>query len=85
MAPVLVLSSDRFGLHRYRAGSDPSRYFLEVIMYDIIYQIVGHTWDTGSYSSTEQQIVYYTCCALIIILTCVFIDMIYRIFRHFWR
>ena len=54
-------------------------------MYDIIYQIVGHAWESNNYSSTEQQIIYYTCCSLIIILTCVFIDMIYRIFRHFWR
>ena len=54
-------------------------------MYDILYNIVSHTWDTSNYSSTEQQIYTYTCCALIIILTCVFIDMIYRVFSHFWR
>lgn len=52
-------------------------------MYDVIYEIIGHTWirDGGS----EQQYIYYTCCCLIIILTVVFIDMLYRVFRHFWR
>lgn len=51
-------------------------------MYNIIFDMIGHTWVTGD---NAQQYVYYTCCALIIILTVVFIDMVYRIFRHFWR
>lgn len=51
-------------------------------MYDLIYSIIGHAWQTGT---SEQQYIYYTCCALILILTCVFIDLIYRIFSHFWR
>ena len=51
-------------------------------MYDIINQIISHSWETGS---SEQQYIYYTCCALIVILTIVFIDMIYNIFSHFWR
>lgn len=51
-------------------------------MYDIIYNIIDHAWTS---STSEQQYIYYTCCSLIIILTCVFIDMIYRVFSHFWR
>lgn len=53
-------------------------------MYDVIYQIIGHVWNSN-YSSSEQQYIYYTCCCLIIILTVVFIDLLYRVFRHFWR
>ena len=51
-------------------------------MYDILYNIISHAWETGS---SEQQYIYCTCCALIIILTVVFIDMTYRVFSHFWR
>ena len=51
-------------------------------MYDIIYHIIDHSYVTGD---SMQQYVVYTCCALIVILTCVFIDMIYRIFSNFWR
>lgn len=54
-------------------------------MYDIVKQIISHSWDTGSYSSSEQQYIYYICGVLIIVLTVVFIDLIYRVFRHFWR
>lgn len=54
-------------------------------MYDLIKEIILHTWDTSSYSSSEQQIVYYICGVLIIVLTVVFIDLAYRVFRHFWR
>lgn len=54
-------------------------------MYDIIKQIIGHTWDSGSYSSSEQQIVYYIAGTCIIIFVVVFVDSMYRVFRHFWR
>ena len=50
-------------------------------MYSIIEGMINHTWVT---SDSMQQYIVYTCCALIIILTVVFIDMIYRIFRGFW-
>lgn len=50
-------------------------------MYDIIYEIIGHTWNTGD---SSQQYIFFTCAALIIILTVVFIDMIYQVFSHFW-
>lgn len=54
-------------------------------MYDVVYQIIGHAWDSSNYSSSEQQYIYYTCCCLIIILTVVFIDLIKGLFRHIWR
>lgn len=53
-----------------------------ITMYDIIYNIIRHDWAMGS---SDQQYIYYICGALIILFTCVFIDMIYRIFAHFWR
>lgn len=51
-------------------------------MYDVISNIINHNWQTN-YTS-DQQYIYYIAGALIIILTCVFIDLIYRIFSHFW-
>lgn len=52
-------------------------------MYDLISGIIDHSWISSS--AGEQQYIYYTSCTLIIILTVVFIDLIYRLFRHFWR
>lgn len=52
-------------------------------MYDIINGIIDHTWITQS--SGEQQYIYYMCGCLIVIFTVVFIDLVYRIFSHFWR
>lgn len=55
-------------------------------MYDVIYEIIGHEWvSTSSYNTTQQQYIYFGCICLICILTAVFIDLIYRVFRHFWR
>lgn len=51
-------------------------------MYNIIQNIIDHSWVT---SSSEQSYIYYCCCAMILVLTVVFIDLIYRIFRHCWR
>lgn len=50
-------------------------------MYDIIYQIIDHSWETTS--SSMQQYIVYTCCALIVVLTAVFIDMVVRILFRF--
>lgn len=52
-------------------------------MYDIIYEIIGHAWQSN-YTS-DQQYIYYIAGAVIILLTVVFVDMIYRTFSHFWR
>ena len=51
-------------------------------MYDIIQQIIDHSWTTGT---NEQSYIYYICGALIVLITCVIIDMVYRIFSHFWH
>lgn len=49
-------------------------------MYEIIEEIISHTWQT---SDSMQQYIVYTCCALIIVLTAVFIDMVVRILFRF--
>lgn len=54
-------------------------------MYDVIQNIIEHTWDTSNYSTSEQQLIYYICGACIIIFGVTIIDLLYRIFRHFWR
>lgn len=51
-------------------------------MYNIINQIINHVWATND---SMQQYIVYTCCVLICVLTAVFIDLVYRVFRHFWR
>lgn len=51
-------------------------------MYDIVSNIIDHSWSTGS---SEQQYIYYICGTLIVILTVVIVDMVYRIFSHFWK
>lgn len=51
-------------------------------MYDIISGIIDHVWTTGD---SGQSTVYYVCGAIIIILTCVFIDLVYRVFSSLWR
>lgn len=52
-------------------------------MYDLISGIIAHNWDSSVYGN-EQQYIYYIAGALIVLLTCVFIDLIYRVFGHFW-
>lgn len=52
-------------------------------MYEIIENIIGHVWNT-QYNG-DQQYIYYICGALIIIFAIVIIDLVYRIFSHFWR
>lgn len=52
-------------------------------MYDVIESIIDHVWLTQN--AGAQQYIYYIAGALIIILTVSFIDLIYRVFRHFWR
>lgn len=53
-------------------------------MFAIIEGMIQHSWNNDTWSNTEQQIIYYICGAVIIILTCVFIDLVYRVFSHFW-
>lgn len=51
-------------------------------MYDIINMLIDHSWSTGD---SSQQYIFYICGAMILILTAVFVDMVYRVFSHFWR
>lgn len=52
-------------------------------MFDIVSEIIDHVYE--SQYSGDQQYIYYICGALIIILTVVTIDLVYRVFSHFWR
>ena len=52
-------------------------------MYSVIESIIGHTWQSN-YTS-DQQYIYYIAGALIVIFSVVFVDLIYRVFTHFWR
>lgn len=52
-------------------------------MFDIIQNIIAHTWESNY--SGDQSYIYYICGALIVIFSCVFIDLTYRVFSHFWR
>ena len=52
-------------------------------MYDLISAIIGHGWNTTN--SSEQQIIYYICGAVIVMVVAVFVDLLYRLFSHFWR
>lgn len=47
-------------------------------MYNLVSQLINHTWVTNT---SDQQYIYYIAGSLIIILTVVFLDFIYRIFR----
>lgn len=56
-------------------------------MYDLIRNIISYPSGTG-YSNIDSYIVYI-CGAVIILLTAVFIDLIFKVFRAFiprsWR
>lgn len=52
-------------------------------MYDLIEAIISHSWQSNY--TGDQQYIYYICGALIIIFAVVFVDLIYRVFSHFWR
>lgn len=54
-------------------------------MYDIIKDIIDHTWQTTTNNTTEQQLIYYICGACIVIFTTVFVDIIYRIFNSIMK
>lgn len=51
-------------------------------MYQVIENIIAHSWQS-SYNG-DQQYIYYICGALIVIFSMVFVDLVYRVFSHFW-
>lgn len=52
-------------------------------MFSIIQQIISHAWESNY--GGDQSYIYYICGALIVIFSCTFIDLTYRVFSHFWR
>lgn len=52
-------------------------------MYNLIQNIIDHSWITQG--AGDQQYIYYIAGSLIVVLTAVFIDLVYRVFSHFWR
>lgn len=53
-------------------------------MFSVVERIIQHVWNNDTWNNTEQQVIYYICGALIIVFTCVFVDLVYRVFSHFW-
>lgn len=51
-------------------------------MYDVIGNIIQYS---GSNSALYDEFAFNCSGALIIVLTVVFVDLLYRVFRHFWR
>lgn len=52
-------------------------------MYDIIRNIIDHTWVTQG--SNDQQYIYYICGCLICVMTAVTMDGLYKLFTALWR
>lgn len=45
-------------------------------MYNIIYQIIDHVYQTGNTATGDQQYIYYGCISLILLLTIWILDRI---------
>lgn len=45
-------------------------------MYDVVRNIIGHIWDESVYMSAEQQMIFYICGSLIVVLTVWILDAI---------
>lgn len=54
-------------------------------MYDLIKGFIDHTWDTSSYSSTEQGYVYVISGILCIVFVVVLIDLVRDVFSRFLK
>lgn len=53
-------------------------------MYDIIRNIINHTWITQN-APGDQQILYYMASVAVLVLIVVFIDMVYKVLSSFIR
>ena len=51
-------------------------------MYDIVVDIIGHVWDTGSLGTAEQELIYSICGVIIIIVLVLLGRWIDRIFMR---
>lgn len=49
-------------------------------MYDLIYSLLDHAYTTGD---SMQQYIIYISGALIVVLTAVCLDAVFRVFYHF--
>lgn len=47
-------------------------------MYDLIYQMINHVWQTTG-STGDQQYIYFISCVMICVLMVTVIDMLYRV------
>lgn len=52
-------------------------------MYEVIKDIIG--FSISEVPTYEEQLILQVCCIVIVILLVTFIDLFYRVFRHFWR
>lgn len=51
-------------------------------MYDIIANIINHTTQ-GSYYTSEEQLIYAICGAVVLTVFFIVIDLLFRVFRNF--
>ncbi len=51
-------------------------------MYDLIQQIINHSWNTGD---SSQQYIYAISGILICLLVVFFVDIFYRLFRAIFK
>lgn len=51
-------------------------------MYELVAELIGHTWDTSQYSNTEQQYIYSICGVIIIVVLVVLVRWIDKIFMR---
>lgn len=55
-------------------------------MYQVVSEIIGFSLEAGqTYMTQEQELIFAICGSLIGVLTVTFVDLLYRVFRHFWR
>lgn len=50
-------------------------------MYNVINQIFSHVWVQND---SMQTYILYACSVVLPVLTVCIIDLVYRVFRHFW-
>lgn len=51
-------------------------------MYSVISEIIGHVFESADFG---ESYIAFISGAIIIVLTAVFVDMVYQTFSRFWR
>lgn len=54
-------------------------------LYTIIEALISYTGDATTFGNTERQIIMGVSGALILLITVTLVDLLYRVFSHFWR